>query len=75
MYAFCKHEANLELITNANSLVKISSTMLEWSRRIINMLLYENGEILTQYEHRKKKKFWYTTHPAQSCGWNEVYPI
>ena len=21
--------------------------MLEWSRRIINMLLYENGEILT----------------------------
>ena len=47
MYAFCKQEANLELITTANSLVKISSIMLEWSRCIINMLLYENGEILT----------------------------
>ena len=47
MYAFCKHEANLDLITTANSLIKISSIMLEWSRRIINMLLYENGEILT----------------------------
>ena len=41
------HEANLELITTANLLVRISSIMLEWSRRIINMLLYENGEILT----------------------------
>ena len=47
MYAFYKHEANLELITTANLLVRISSIMLEWSRRIINMLLYENGEILT----------------------------
>ena len=48
MYAFCKHEANLELITNTNSLVKISSIMMEWSMRIINMLLYEYGEILTR---------------------------
>ena len=47
MYAFCKHEAKLELITNANSLVGISFILLEWSRRIMNMLLYENGEILT----------------------------
>ena len=47
MYAFYKHEANLELRTTANLLVRISSIMLEWSRRIINMLLYENGEILT----------------------------
>ena len=49
MYAFYKHKANLELITTANLLhvVGISSIMLEWSRRMINMLLYENGEILT----------------------------
>ena len=47
MYAFCKHEANLEQITTMNSLVEISSIMLEWSRRMKNMLLYENGEILT----------------------------
>ena len=46
MYAFCKHEANLTT-TNLLMLVKISSLMLEWSRRVINMLLYENGEILT----------------------------
>ena len=46
MYAFYKHEAYLELITT-NLLVRISSIMLEWSRHIINMLLYENGEILT----------------------------
>ena len=46
-YAFYKHEGNLELITTANLLVRISCIMLEWSRRIINTLLYENGEILT----------------------------
>ena len=46
-YAFYKHEGNLELITTANLLVRISSIMLEWSRRMMNMLLYENGEILT----------------------------
>ena len=34
MYAFCKHEANLKLITSAISLVKISPIMLEWSRRV-----------------------------------------
>ena len=47
MYAFYKHEGNLELITTANLLVGMSYVMLEWSRRIINMLLYENREILT----------------------------
>ena len=47
MYAFYKHEGNLELITTANLPVGMSYIMLEWSRRIINMLLYENGEILT----------------------------
>ena len=47
MYAFYKHEANLELITTVNLLVRMSYIMLEWSRSIINMLLYENGEILT----------------------------
>ena len=49
MYAFYKHKANQELITTANLLhvVGISSIMLEWSRRMINRLLYENGEILT----------------------------
>ena len=49
MYAFYKHEGNLELMTNvtANLLVGMSYIMLEWSKRIINMLLYENGEILT----------------------------
>ena len=46
MYAFYKHEGNLELITTANLLVGMSYIMLEWSRRIINMLLYKNGEIL-----------------------------
>ena len=44
---FRNTEGNLKLITTANLLVGMSYIMLEWSRRIINMLLYENGEILT----------------------------
>ena len=47
MYAFYKHEGNFELITTTNLLVGMSYIMFEWSRRIINPLLYENVGILT----------------------------
>ena len=40
-------EGTLELKISAVSLFEMSFILLEWSRHIINMLLYEYGKILT----------------------------
>ena len=52
MYAFCKHEANLDLITTANSLQ-------------FEMFFVKCFGLRAQYEHRKMK-FWYTAQTVQT---------